>query len=77
MANNAEEPDAWSSDSGSSEDESEDELRAQMEFHFGGVHPDSDNEEQEEPNAIDQGTGNVFLQIITHNSWARTYDLCP
>ena len=46
----------WSSDSESSEDELEDELRVNMEFNFGEIHLDPENEEPEdELDGIDQG----------------------
>ena len=48
----------WSSDSESSEDESEDELRVNMEFNFGEIHLDPENEEpEEELDGIDQVPG--------------------
>ena len=66
MALNAENNDAlWSSGSESSEeDESEDELRVNMEFNFGEIHLDPENEEpEEELDGIDQVPGPDQRQI--------------
>ena len=50
MASSAEVEDQalWSSDSESSEDELEDELRVNIEFNFGEIHLDPENEEPED-----------------------------